>query len=160
MSYDSVFTPPDVESANAEWGANCGPAALAAITGKTLAEIRPHLDGFATRRYMNPTHMYAALCALKWNFVPIGKNLPAKGLAFIQWGGFESLPMGVQYQHTHWIAVSRSFAGAEQIFEINACDTGGWVSSADWKKVMPILIKENKIGANGKWSVRTGIKVL
>ena len=35
-SSDTRFTLADVEGANATWGCNCGPAALAAICGLTL----------------------------------------------------------------------------------------------------------------------------
>jgi protein gp37 len=55
------FSAADVERANAEWGANCGPAAIAAIMGMTLDEVRPHLGDFESKHYTNPTLMFAVL---------------------------------------------------------------------------------------------------
>ena len=53
----------DLERAAREWGANCGPAAIAEISGLTLDELRPHMDafGFDRKRYTNPTMMFGVL---------------------------------------------------------------------------------------------------
>jgi hypothetical protein len=51
----------DAEHANDVWGCNCGPGALAAITGLTLDQVRPHMGDFERKRYTNPTLMFAAL---------------------------------------------------------------------------------------------------
>jgi hypothetical protein len=61
----SKITLDDLARANDEWGANCGPGALAAIMDLTLDEVRPHLPGFEAKRYTNPTMMFAALDGLK-----------------------------------------------------------------------------------------------
>ncbi len=142
----------DVEAANEQWGANCGPCSLAAILARDLDAIRPHLASFPRLRYMNPTHMYAALHSLAVPVSACGARLPRRGLAFIQWGGFESLPIRVQYQHTHWIAVH-----GRMIYEINS--DRGWVLDYEWRAVMPKLIQEEVPGMNGKFSVRTGIEI-
>lgn len=34
------WTPTDADEAHAEWKANCGPAALAALTGRTVNSLR------------------------------------------------------------------------------------------------------------------------
>ena len=47
------FTLEDAERAGDEWGLNCGPAAIAAMNGLTLEELRPHLGDFEQKRYTN-----------------------------------------------------------------------------------------------------------
>ena len=37
------FSLSDAERVQDEWGANCGPGAVAAICGLTLDELRPHM---------------------------------------------------------------------------------------------------------------------
>lgn len=37
---NTLYTPPDTEAANKEWGANCGPCALAAVLGVPVADVR------------------------------------------------------------------------------------------------------------------------
>lgn len=56
------------EAAHAQWGFNCGPAALCAITGKTPTEIRPYMGEFERKGYTNPTLMAAALRHLGLRF--------------------------------------------------------------------------------------------
>ena len=45
------------------WKCNCGPAALAAILGMRLFEVRPACEyvGFANKGYMDPTMMESAI---------------------------------------------------------------------------------------------------
>lgn len=75
------FNLADAERANDEWGANCGPGALAAIAGLTMDEVRPHLDGFDAKRYTNPTMMYAALqsIGIRWELVSKPRTWPKLG---------------------------------------------------------------------------------
>ena len=59
--YNPPFTLADARRANNEWGANCGPGALAAIMGMTLDEVRSHMADFESKHYTNPTLMFDAL---------------------------------------------------------------------------------------------------
>jgi hypothetical protein len=52
------FTEADAHRAYDEWGANCGPGALAAIAGLTLDKVRALMGDFETKGYTNPTLMY------------------------------------------------------------------------------------------------------
>lgn len=149
-----LFIPSDIETAYEEWGANCGPCALAAIVGKKLSEVHPHLAEFAKRKYMNPTHIKNALESMGIAFRSLGAHFPQNGLAFVQWSGFEKRPVFVQYQHTHWIAVKDG-----QYFEINTPPGDNWVSPALWERVMPAFIAEHIKGATGSYFVRTGIEI-
>lgn len=146
---DTCRAPVDIDQANKEWGANCGPCALAAAIGKDLADVREALPGFSVRKYMNVTQMKDALKVLK-----VQHRFAAgygDGLLHIQWGGFEILPTWVQYEHTHWIAVK-----GDAVFEVSA---GEWVTFEEWKRVMPAAMKENVTGCNGKWSVRSRLEL-
>ena len=63
------FTYEDQQAANAEWAANCGPGAVAAMTGLTLTELRPQMGDFERKRYTNPTLMWEVLNRLgcRWH---------------------------------------------------------------------------------------------
>jgi|HubBroStandDraft_1064217.scaffolds.fasta_scaffold96467_3 hypothetical protein len=53
--------PTDIAKAYCDWGANCGPFALAAILEKNLTDIRASLGLFEQQRFMPPTDMQACL---------------------------------------------------------------------------------------------------
>lgn len=44
------FTLEDAQRASQEWGANCGPGAIAAIMGMTLDEVRPVRASSSTQK--------------------------------------------------------------------------------------------------------------
>lgn len=136
------------------WGANCGPGALAAITGLTLDQVRPHLRAFDEKRYTNPTMMRGALESLNvmfdWQVRERAYLPPLFGLARVQWDGpwtQPGVPPAAAYRHTHWIASSQN-----KIFDINCMCVGGWVSFAEWgRQVVPWLLKVSEPKANGNW---------
>lgn len=159
---DQLFAPPDADAAHEEWGANCGPAALAAVLGLTLAQIRPHLGDFEQRRYMNPTHLRAALDSVGVRYVVdsgASPRRPKKGLLFIQWGGpwlKPGVPVGVAYRHTHSIAVN-----GDLVYDVNAEE--GWISRREWEHptlgLAAWLMEHNK-RCDGTWRVRTSIALI
>jgi len=157
MSILPRFTLADAESAHDAWGANCGPAALAVVTGKTLDEVRPLLGDFEARCYMNPTAMEAALrlAAVAWSdHGP--RDWPSRfGIVRIQWEGpwtAPGVPIRVRYRHTHWIAAAKLGSGIG-IFDINAMANGtGWCALADWERVIVPFILDNAVPrASGGW---------
>jgi hypothetical protein len=159
------FTAEDAARAYEEWGANCGPGALAAICGLTLAEARAHLRGFDQKRYTNPSMMWAALAALgkPWRRVPWPLTWPEYGLARIQWHGpwmAPGVPPKVAYWHTHWVG-ARSAPGDIGIFDINAIGNGtGWCSLKDWgETLVPWLLSECEPKADGLWSITHAVEV-
>ena len=143
------FTEADAIRANEEWRCNCGPAAIAAIMGLSLDEVRPHLSDFEQRGYMPTSMMWFVLNRLgakldKKNFNPVTRRdrdgnppaWPRWGIARIQWEGpwlKPGVPMNVRSLYTHWVgSCSLLQATHVGIFDINCMETGGWVSVSDW----------------------------
>jgi len=157
-----LFTIEDAERAHDEWGANCGPGALAAIAGMTLEEVRPHIPGFDEKRYTNPTMMFSALRSIGKTWRKIGAVWPAYGLVRVQWEGpwtNPGVPMAARYRYTHWIGAQ---VGGTSIgvFDINCMNNGtGWCSRDDWENsIVPYLTKQYP-RATGKWHITHGIEV-
>lgn len=156
----NLYSPKDTEAAYDAWGANCGPCSLAAMAGVPLEEICPHLGEFASRRYMNPTHMYEALKSLDLRVARTSKDMPSRNdiaMVFVQWGGpwlKPGVPVGAAYRNTHWIAY---MPGA--VYDVNV---GHWVATADWtdpKDGVAVEILKHVPRADGTWSVRTCIHI-
>lgn len=160
------FSAEDADQAHADWGANCGPGALAAVLGLTLEEVRPHLQGFDDKRYTNPTMMWAALRSLG-----IGYRLrrppdtwPDYGLVRVQWEGpwtAPRVPPRVAYRHTHWVGAQRSTGRPDAgIFDINCMTSGGWVSEHDWSKtIVPWLLDACVPRASGGWHLTHVVEI-
>lgn len=146
-----LYYPDDMESAYNEWGANCGPCSLAAVLGEPLSEVRGLFDKFDKLRYCNPTHMQDALAKTAAKYRTGLKVRPKRGLVFVQWGGFETAPIAVQYRHTHWIAVDGIV-----VFEVNAPHLVSWTN---WEEIMPPAMAEEYKRANGTYFIRTAIEV-
>lgn len=157
------FTIDEATTAGDEWGLNCGPAAVAAICGLSLAELRPHLGDFERKRYTNPTLMWAILRnvgCLSWI-----QNKPTRwpdfGLARIQWEGpwtADGVPVRVRYRHTHWVA---TVGQGTEIFDVNCLCVGGWVPLAEWSgQVVPWLLSQCEPKADGKWHITHSVEVV
>jgi hypothetical protein len=159
------FTLEEVERARDEWGLNCGPAAIAAMNGLTLEELRPHLGDFESKRYTNPTLMWGILknIGAKWRTRPVRDILakprsawPSYGLARVQWEGpwtAPGVPIAARYRHTHWVGAMLAQGSDEHsIFDINCICEGGWVPLAEWSTyVVPWLLKQVEPKASGVW---------
>lgn len=164
------FTLADAEAANDAWGCNCGPAALAAVTGMTLDQIRPLMGDFERKRYTNPTLMRDCLNRTGRQWWKL-EGMPTYGLLRIQWEGpwtEPGVPPRVAYRHTHWIGIDQPLHAAmldqihinAGIFDVNAMNSGGWISYADWvKTLVPWLLEQCEPKANGRWHVTHGIQV-
>jgi hypothetical protein len=163
-----LFTWQDAERAAEEWGCNCGPSAIAAITGLSLDEVRPHMGDFEKKRYTNPTLMWAALQSIGVRFSyrggDLGKNSwPAHGLCRIQFEGPWTEP-GVNpkwaYRQTHWVAASRH-EGEIGVFDINAIGNGsGWCLLEHWVgEIVPWIIREAVPRANGGWHITHSVEI-
>lgn len=157
------FTLQDVERAQVEWGCNCGPAALAAVLGMTLDEVRPHLGDFEAKRYTNPTLMLDIVKRLRpmrfrWWTVRAGEGVfpsffPTFGLARIQWTGPWTEPGSNPrwaYRQTHWIGTNARKPDNIGIFDVNAMNSGGWIGFRDWRETLvPWLLNECVPRADG-----------
>lgn len=159
------FTTDDAVHAWDEWGANCGPGAIAGILGLSLDDIRPHMGNFESKRYTNPALMERVLNSLDapWRFSENTNTWPAYGLARVQWEGpwtEPGVPDGARQRQTHWVAAAATPSGNHLIFDINCICVGGWVSLAEWSdKVVPWLLREVVPGANGRWHLTHVIEI-
>lgn len=150
-----LFGPPDVDQAYSAWGANCGPAALAALLGCEVAKVRPLL-GDDWPGYTNPTHLRKALAAAGWQ---VSKRTFADhrevietgsaGLAHVQFSGpWEAGGARAAYRHTHWISYRVTGDGL-MVFDINAVELpgNGWLPVAEWDEgVAPQLYPKKCTG--------------
>ena len=171
------FTKEQMETAHDECGCNCGPAAVAAICGLSLSELRPHLGDFEAKRYTNPTLMAQILRnvrakvvefrRLNWRFEMERtgrKPWPRYGLARVQWEGpltKDGVPMAARYRHTHWIGTSFVNQDNVGIWDVNCLNNGtGWVSLHEWSMVLvPWLLKECHPRADGKWHLTHAVEI-
>lgn len=164
------FTLEDVERANAEWGCNCGPAAIAAITDRTLDEVRPHMGDFESKQYTNPKLMWASLGSLGVRFSYRGGHLgsagwPSYGLARIQWEGpwtKPGVPPRAAYRYSHWVGVDARNRERIGIFDINAiaANGSGWVPLREWTEILvPWLLKEAVPRADGGWHITHAVEI-
>lgn len=160
------FTLQDQERAFAQWGANCGPGAIAAICGLTLDEVRPQMGDFESKRYTNPSLMWATLDRLgvAWRKLPAPLTWPQWGLARIQWHGpwtAPGVPARVAYRHTHWVGACNSERNGIGVFDINALNNGtGWCSLKNWgETLVPWLLSEVEPGADGLWSLTHAVEI-
>jgi len=156
VSHDStiLYCPSDVEAAYQEWGANCGPAALAAVLGVPLARVRRLFPEFARKPWVNPSTMWTALSLARRPARKLGQQWPAYGLCHIQWEGpwlSPGVPIGAAYRHTHWIGAATSPAGRPMIYDINA---DAWLTMASWEQEVVSLITEMMPRATGGWHIR------
>lgn len=157
LPIETKFGCEEADAAYDEWGCNCGPAAIAAICGLTLDQLRPHFGDFEEKRYTNPTLMWQILNRVapgSWSHVYPPDIWPRWGLVRIQWGGpwmAFGVPARAQYRHTHWVG-SCAVPGDVGIFDVNALHVGGWVSIFDWSsQVVPWLLGQTEPKADGTW---------
>ena len=165
--FETAFTLEDANRAFDEWGANCGPGAVAGMLGRTLDEVKPHMGVFSKKRnYTNPKLMYDVLDSIgvKWKLKK-QKDWPDYGLVRVQWHG-PWTDLGAHWRarlrHSHWIGVMVSKAGAGVgVFDINCINNGtGWISLKDWEfLVVPWLLGEVEPEADGEWSITHSIEL-
>ena len=128
-----MFTEQDMDAAYDEWGANCGPHALAAALWLTLDVARATMPGFEFRRFTNPTMMEDALRRAGVKFTAkkgLYTSSLCEGINRIQWSGpwlKTGVPFGAAYKMTHWIAA------AGGLVYCTATDGFGWKPEPDWR---------------------------
>lgn len=148
----------DAERAHNEWGANCGPGAIAAICQLSLDELRPHMGDFEEKHYTNPALMWKVLRGLGVNFKVLESTArwPTYGLVRIQWEGpwtEPGVPIRARYRFTHWVGACTAGPDDIGIFDINCINNGtGWVSLDDWAQIIVPYLLESISRANGKWT--------
>jgi hypothetical protein len=166
-----LFTSDDLDAANAAWGFNCGPSALAVIAGLKPEQLRPHLGDFERKGYTNPTLMFAALRSLGLRYTLVrlveGQVIwPRHGLARVQWSGpwcAPGVPYGARYRRTHWVACHHDPSFGTCIHDINAMHErcNGWLDEYTWSaKLVPALLRACEPKADGEFWVTHTIEVL
>lgn len=152
------YAPPDVDKQHELWGANCGPTALAALLGKTVAEIRPLVQPF--KGFMHAGDLVTALGRAgkqtRRHDEPRGsKALPQHGLAVLQIDGPWCEP-GVnpkaRFRYTHTIACWHGV----MVYDGNM---DKWRRRENWEReTMAFLVQDQK-RATG-WYTSTIIEVI
>lgn len=159
------FDESDAKRAFDEWGSNCGPGAIAGVLGMTLDEIRPHLGDFERKGYTNPLLMWDILRRLGIVYTVNTRApvwWPAYGLARVQWHGpwtEPGRPARVAYRHTHWVGVAGGDTLDVGIFDINAMNSGGWISVSDWAGTLVPWLMEDEPRWNRRWSLTHAVEV-
>lgn len=158
---DMAFTRSDMIEAFRKHGANCGPGALAAITGKTPEEVLPHLPRFDEYKFVTEVMMAIALHGMDRRFEWAEHDdqatpdaWPDFGLVRIAFEGpwsFESDRMEL-LRRSHWVATWVRPDGEREVYDINARDGDGWQSLYDWANgTVPEIVKAVVPGSNGNW---------
>jgi hypothetical protein len=150
------YVPSDLTISEVVFGANCGPAALAASLSMEVADIMRYLPHFEdeTKRYTNLTAMKAALNAAEVSFEVRRNEFPSRGLALIQWTGpwtQKQFFSRWSLRYTHWVAVD-----GDMIYDIH---NGFWQHQDEWARdVVPDYLAELPQAAD--WAVKYGIELL
>lgn len=165
-----LATPPDIDEAHLIWGANCGPVALAAAFGSTLAAVRTAVCGtgkrgepLAFQGYMGVTDMTDALVGLgvtigkTWRKPPIPdlvfEDEGAPRVVLIQWlGSWTTVPRAAA-TYRHWIAVAKLSSEPEPlVFDVNN-ETDEWVPLPSWEnELVPRLLPARATGWSIAWA--------
>ena len=168
------YIPNDLAAANDEWGANCGPGALAAIMGVPVAQVRDRFPHFPAKAVTNLTQMRAAAPS-HVRVTPAAPADPAprgpfpvveRALVQIQWTGRWTRPDANRQfayidclKNSHWVAarLSTSASPGVWVYDVNVNwdgeIPGGWVPVATWATRIALMIIEEKKARTG-WYAR------
>ena len=148
------FVPWDIEVARLNFGANCGPSAFAAATGRDVCRIMRYFAHFEQSQcWTNLTQMRSAFEEAGYVTEVSRMKLPAVGVALIQWTG----PWTEKHffsrwslVHTHWIAVNNG-----RVFDHTV---GAWQTLSQWISDTASGFLDEIPQASG-WSVKYGVEV-
>lgn len=154
------FTQAEALRAYDEWGANCGPNALAFILQVPLESVRHAIPGFEEKRYTSPTMMAAGIRSLGRTATAVHTrgSAPTKDTMFgrepflvrVQFTGPWTQPGANPkwaYWHTHWIVTYMVERQAPMVFDCN----GGIRGYQEWEReIVPLLTGSIK-RADGNW---------
>lgn len=170
--------PPDLEDAHAAWGANCGPATLAAALALTLEDVKPLVcnykrtahgpDELAYRGLMNATDMRDALQRSARDFWVLVKETreiertmmgpaghvvcmnPHTMIFLLAWDGpWRTVPRAAA-TYRHWIAYVHGYLGTMGPGFVYDVNVG-WVPYDFWDEtIRPQLIPKR---GTGDWSI-------
>lgn len=159
-------SPPDLDEAWREWKANCGPAAIAAALGLTLAEVRTAVPPSGTPRFKGFMNIRDVQATLRWLDVKVMRTWtrpspsflhePHPGgplIAMLQFGGpWNGIPR-VAATFRHLIAFRHGVLGPHPaktwVYDVNA--DYGWSAATSWEaRIIPDLIPPR---GDGTWTI-------
>ncbi|MFG6083415.1 hypothetical protein ACEUZ9_004675 [Paracoccus litorisediminis] len=151
----------DAAEASRRVGANCGPMALAAITGRTPLDVLPFIPRWDDFHFTTEVMMAIALYRLghvfAWQehgYATTPYDWPSLGLVRIAFEGPWSRSLARQelLKRSHWIATSRDDHGRLHIYDVNIMVGGGWRPYAKWRdETLPFIAGRLIPGADGRW---------
>ena len=160
-----AFGASEMRAAFEAHGANCGPGAIAALTGVTPCDVLGVMPDFARRRITTEGMLCRAVAALGGRAAPVAPDAMCLGALRIAWEGpwWQAGTPASLLSRTHWIAVARpaplapricarGVAPGDRVFDFNAIGVGGWISGAEWRAdLVPWLLARAVPGATGRW---------
>lgn len=148
-----AFVPWDIDVARINFGANCGPAAFAAVTQREVCRVMRYFPQFPERRWTNLTQMLRAFAEAGYGAQVHKCTAPSRGVALVQWlGPWTEKQFFSRWSliHTHWIG----FEGG-RVFDHNACC---WQPLADWAAGTAAGLIAEIRHATG-WRIKYGVEV-
>ena len=147
------FVPWDVEVARVNFGANCGPAAFAAVTQQEVCRVMQYFPQFPECRWTNLTQMLRAFAEAGYATQVQKCAAPSRGVALVQWlGPWTEKQFFSRWSliHTHWIGVE-----SDRVFDHNACC---WQTLAEWAAGTAAGLIGEVRRATG-WRIKYGVEV-
>lgn len=147
-----LFAPPDVDEQHRIWRANCGPASVAAVLHKPIADVRRLIEAAQGGRFAGYMHAGHLVDVLRMSHLgPVQRKIDQRGvrdwpvglgLAVLQIDGpwcDPHVPYKARFAYTHIVASS---GGGDVIYDVNA---GAWLARGVWdSEVMVELVRDTK----------------
>jgi hypothetical protein len=146
------FVPWDIEIADYNFGANCGPVSFAAASGREVCRIMRHFEHFESKPWTNLTQMRRAFAETGIVTSTLKCAWPTHGVALIQWlGPWTQSNFFARWTlpHTHWVAVDEDW-----IFDHTE---RRWMPRREWAETVAPLFLEDIPRATG-WAVKYGLQ--
>ena len=146
------FVPWDIEVADYNFGANCGPVSFAAAFGREVCRSMRFFRHFEERHFTNLTQMKSAFALAGATVEVLKCRWPAHGVALIQWlGPWTEKQFFARWTlpHTHWVAVD-----GDWIFDHSE---RRWMPKQEWDETVAPLYLEEIPRATG-WAVKYGVQ--
>lgn len=147
------FVPWDIDVARINFGANCGPAAFAAVTQREVCRVMQYFPHFPERRWTNLTKMLQAFADAGYATRVEKCAAPSRGVALVQWlGPWTEKQFFSRWSlvHTHWVGVADDW-----VFDHNACC---WQPLDEWSAGIAAQLIAEVPGATG-WRIKYGVEV-
>lgn len=146
------FIPWDIEVAQYNFGANCGPVSFAVASGRQVCRVMQHFQHFEAKPWTNLTQMRQAFEETGVTPITHKREWPRFGVALIQWlGPWTQHDFFARWSlhHTHWVAVDRDW-----VFDHTEVR---WMPRTEWAETVAPLFLEEIPHATG-WAVKYGLE--